>query len=62
MGAMAMGSNDGSIPLKRKKKALRKLIAAASETKEGVPAEPSAFPRSAPTLEDIRDALLRREE
>ena len=59
---MAMDSNDGTIPLKRKKKALHKLIDAASETKEGVTEEQSAFPRAAPTLEDIRDALLRRDE
>lgn len=57
-----MDSNDRPIPRKRKKKVLQKLIDAASETKDGVTEEQSAFPRSAPTLEDIRETLLRREE
>jgi len=60
-GALAMDSNRGSIPSIRKKKALHKLISAASETKDGVTEEQSALPRPAPTLEDIREALLRRE-
>ncbi len=56
-----MDSNRVLIPSVRKKKALQKLLSAASETKDGVTEEHSAFSRPTPTLEDIRDALLRRE-
>ena len=54
-----MDSNDGSTQRKRKKKALHRLINAASETRV-IPPEQSAFARPAPTLEDIRCTLLRR--
>jgi hypothetical protein len=58
-----MDSNEGSIHRKRKKKPLHKLIDAATETKDGLEDQQKSFPRSgAPTLEDIREALVPRNE
>jgi hypothetical protein len=56
-----MDSNDGSTQLKRKKKALHRLIDAASETRNSPTDEQDAFtrPASSPTLENIRKTLLR---
>jgi len=57
-----MDGNDGSTQLKRKKKALHRLIDAARETRDDPTGEQNAFtrPASSPTLENIRETLLRR--
>ncbi len=57
-----MDGNGGAPQLKRKKKALHRLIDAANETKEGPTDEQNPFARPAPTLDDIRDALLHKGE
>jgi len=60
-GGLRMDTQDAPRPRKRKRKALHKLIDAANLTKDGVPADQRTLPHSVPTLEDIREALLRRE-